>query len=211
MRVSYRRTVKQRTHIAIRLLLLLLFVAAAHTTYASNPRWALQVEGEYYGKEAVVFSLLMTQTRFVKSYSNGITITGVKTANGPVYYFIKSDGKLIVKVSQDNLYRIGEMTNWEMMTKLTRFGDGAGLVSENKSDTENACRWYRAEKEEVRLCMHERFKLPVYVESKGKIVAHIKKMNYTKAPVDPKKIIDRYVKEGYRFVDADEDISPDTD
>jgi len=178
---------------------------------AAGPQDALQAEGEYYGRETIAFSLVVTQDRFIKSYSNGVTITGTKTAQGPIYYFVKSDGRLIVKVSQNNLYRIGEMTNWETMTRLTRFIDGAGLVRENRTDAENSCRWYSVEKEKVRLCISERFRLPVYVESKGKTIAHVKKMSYTKASVDPRTVVDHYLKDGYRFVDADEDISPDTD
>jgi hypothetical protein len=190
---------------------ILIIMVGTHVACAASPQVAVHAEGEYYGRETVAFSLLMTQDRFIKSYSNGITIVGTKTAQGPIYHFIKNDRKIIIKVSQDNLYRIGEMTNWETMTRLTRFIDGAGLMRESRTDAENSCRWYNAEKQKVRLCMNERFGLPVYVESKGKTIAHVKSMTYTKASVDPKAVVSRYLKDGYRFVDADEDISPDTD
>jgi len=205
------KTVTLRKYRITLLSLFLILLTGAHVARAAGPHDALQAEGEYYGKETITFSLVMTQDRFIKSYSNGVTVTGIKTAQGPIYYFVKSKGRIIVKVSQDNLYRIGEMNNWETMTRLTRFVDGAGLVKENRTDRENSCRWYSVEKERVRLCMNEQFRLPVYIENKGKTIAHVKRISYTKTPVDPKTVVDRYLKEGYRFVDADEDISPDTD
>src|SRR5271157_1199639 len=183
------KTAKLSSHGTTFLSLFLIALSVAHTACAPGPQDALHAEGEYYGKETVAFSLLMTPDRFIKSYSNGVTVTGTKTAQGPIYYFVKSDGRLIVKVSQNNLYRIGEMTNWETMTRLTRFIDGAGLVRENRTDAENSCRWYSVEKEKVRLCISERFRLPVYVESKGKTIAHVKKMSYTKASVDPRTVV----------------------
>ena len=189
----------------------LIITIGAHTACAASRQTAVHVEGEYYGKPTIAFSLLMTKDRFVKSYSNGVTIAGTKTARGAIYYFVKYDGKLVIKVNQDNLYRIGEVSNWETMTRLTRFLYDAGLVKENGIDAEHSCQWYNAEKEKVRLCINEEFRLPVYIESKGKLVAHVKKMNYTKAAVDPEKVVKDYLKNGYRLVDADEDISPDMD
>jgi len=204
------KTMKLRDYGAA-LLWFFLISIVAHTACAASPQSAVHVEGEYYGKETVAFSLFMTKDRFVKSYSNGATIVGMKTGRGPIYYFVKNDRKLIMKVSQDNLYRIGEVSNWETMTRLTRFLGDIGLVKEKRIDAEHACQWYNAEKEKVRLCINEEFRLPVYIESKGKLVAHVKKMNYTKAAVDPEKVVKDYLKNGYRLVDADEDISPDMD
>ena len=189
----------------------LIIIVGAHTACAGSRQAAIQAEGEYYGKETVAFSLLMTKDRFIKRYSNGVTIVGMKTARATLYYFVKDSGKLIIKVSQDNLYRIGEVSNWETMTRLTRFLDDASLVKENRIDAEHSCQWYSAEKEKVRLCINEEFRLPVRIESNGKTVAYVRKIKYTKAPVDPRKVVKDYLKNGYRFVDADEDISPDMD
>jgi len=211
MRTRHIRIANHCACVAAFLAILLVAVASPHIACAASVPSTVQVEGEYYGKETIVFSLRMTQDRFVKSYSNGVTIAGMKTARGPVYYFVKKDGKLIVKVSQDNLYRIGEVTNWETMTRLTTFVDDAHLVKENRTDTEHSCRWYNAEKEKVRLCMNEQFGLPVYLESKGKIIMRANRMNYTNASVDPETLVNTYRRTGYRFIDADEDISPDMD
>ena len=89
----------------------LIIIVGAHTACAASRQTAVHVEGEYYGKPTIAFSLLMTKDRFVKSYSNGVTIAGTKTARGAIYYFVKYDGKLVIKVNQDNLYRIGEVSN----------------------------------------------------------------------------------------------------
>ncbi|HME45680.1 MAG TPA: hypothetical protein VKF36_21490 [Syntrophorhabdales bacterium] len=206
------KTAKLSSHGTTFLSLFLIALSVAHTACAPGPQDALHAEGEYYGKETVAFSLLMTPDRFIKSYSNGVTVTGTKTAQGPIYYFVKSDGRLVVKVSQDNLYRIGEMTNWETMTRLIRFIDGAGLVRENRTDTENSCRWwYSVEKEKVRLCMNEPVQASVLRGEQRKNNRPRQKMSYTKASVNPRTVVDHYLKDGYQFVDADEDISPDTD
>jgi hypothetical protein len=210
------KTGKAHNYAAIALLFFLILAVGvvavrASRAYAAGPEGALQIEGEYYGKETVAFSLLRAKDRFVKSYSNGVTIVGKKTSRGPIYYFVKNEGKLIIKVSQDNLYRIGEASNWETMTGLTRFPGDARLVKENKVDAAHACQWYKSDKGKVRLCMNEEFRLPVYIEEKGRMVAYVKKMSSTKMSVDPEKVISGFLKNDYRFVNADEDISPDTD
>ena len=197
--------------VAILLLLASLLAGAPEAHAAGDQPPALRVEGEHYGREPLAFQLLVTQNRFVKSYSNGVTITGVRTSQGPVYHFVREEGRLIIKMSQGNLHRIGEMSTWETMTKLTRFADRAGLVREDREDAARSCRWYRAREEDVRLCINERFNLPVYVENHGKLILRIGKMTPTNEPVDPTALVSRCLRKGYRFVDADEDISPGTD
>ena len=67
---------------------------------------------------------------------------------------------------QENLHRIGEVTAWETMTRLTRFADGAGLVRERKKDAAQSCTGTGPERR--RAPLHQRrFNLPVYIESRA--------------------------------------------
>lgn len=170
------------------------------------------IEGTYYGRQEIRFSLSVGQDDFVKTYSNGIVILGKKEKGEAVYHFIDKNKKLITKVSQENLYRIGEFINWNSMVGLMNIKPGTQLVKEKVFDDKNACTLYQTEGEgKVRVCMNDSYHVPVFIEQNGVVVERTTRMEAHRAFLDGADLLDKYLREKYRYVDADDDISPDTD
>ncbi|MBF0505714.1 MAG: hypothetical protein HQL09_02660 [Nitrospirae bacterium] len=172
----------------------------------------IYAEGTYYGAETVTFSLAVAGDNFIKTYSNGTVVAGEKKNGEAVYYFINKNNRLITKVSQENLYRIGEFTNWNNMIGLINLKPGAILVKENKMDRQDACTFYSVENEgKTRACMDDNCHLPVYIEQNGRVIERTSHISPYRSPLDPAALIAEYLRGNYRFIDADDDISPDSD
>jgi len=170
------------------------------------------IEGIYYGQQEIRFSLSVAQDNFVKTYSNGIVILGKKQKGEVAYYFIDKNKKLITKVSQGNLYRIGEFINWNSMVGLINMKPGTQLSKEKVFDDKNTCMPYHTEGEEkVRVCMNDSYNVPVFIEQNGVVVERTTRMEPYRAFLDGADLLDKYLKEKYRYVDADDDIAPNTD
>jgi len=170
------------------------------------------IEGTYYGQQEIKFSLSVAQDNFVKKYSNGIVILGKKAKGEVVYHFIDKSKQLITKVSQGNLYRIGEFINWNSMVGLINMKPGTQLAKEKVFDDKNACTLYQMEGEEkVRVCMNDSYHVPVFIEQNGVVLERTTRMEPYRAFLDGADLLDKYLKEKYRYVDADDDIAPDAD
>ena len=65
-----------------------------------------------------MFSVDVSQDRFIKTYNDGLTIIGVKVMDSVTYYIINSNKKAVLKVSQTNLYKTGQFFNWDSITGL---------------------------------------------------------------------------------------------
>lgn len=170
------------------------------------------VEGTYYGSEKISFSLSVTRDNFIKTYSNGITIIGKKDNGEAIYYFINKNKKLITKVSQGNLYRVGEFTSWDSMVGLLNLKPGTKLVKDNQVDEKESCTLYHAEPESmVRICMNDALHVPVYIEQNGTVVERTTRIESFNSSLETTGLLAKYLKEKYRYVDADDDLSPDAD
>ena len=170
------------------------------------------VEGTYYGSPKVTFSLSVAGDSFVKTYSNGVVIIGKKENGGAFYYFIDKSKRLITKVSQGNLYRIGEFTNWNNMVGLINLKPGAKLIKENETDKERACTLYSVENEEkTRVCMDDNLHMPAYIEQDGRVIERTTYIGPGRSNSDADDLPGKYLRENYRYVNADDDLSPDAD
>ncbi len=170
------------------------------------------VEGTYYGSRTVTFSLSVAGDSFVKTYSNGVVITGKKENGEAIYYFIDKSKRLITKVSQENLYRIGEFTNWNNMAGLINLKPGSKLIKENETDEKHACALFSVENEEkTRVCMDDKFHMPAYIEQNGRLVELTTFIGQGRSKSDTDDLPGKYLRENYRYVNADDDLSPDAD
>jgi hypothetical protein len=185
---------------------------AAEQSVAASVPHDVYVEGTYYGSRTVTFSLSVAGNSFVKTYSNGIIIIGRKEKGEAFYYFIDKNKRLITKVSQENLYRIGEFTNWNNMVGLINLKPGSKLVKENETDEKYACTLYNVENEDkTRVCMDDNLHIPVYIEQNGHAVERTTYMGPGRPYLDPDSLPGKYLSENYRYVNADDYISPDAD
>jgi len=169
------------------------------------------MEGTYFGEKTVTFTIAQTKNEFVKTYDNGIQIVGEKKKGDCVYYIIDTNKRLITKVSQSNLYRIGMFLDWNAMTGLINLMPGTKLMKERESDSGSACEWYRVENKKTRICMNTEFNLPVAIEENGITVERTFRLEGSDSITSAESVVAKYLRQSYRFVDADEDISPDVD
>jgi|GEM_PF-6663413 len=185
---------------------------AAEQSAATSVHYDVYVEGTYYGSPTVTFSLSAARDSFVKTYSNGVVIIGEKKNGETFYYFIDKNKRLITKVSQENLYRLGEFTNWNNMVGLINLKPGSKLVKENETDKKYACILYRVENEEkTRVCMDDNFHMPAYIEQNGRVVERTTYMGAGRSYSYPDDLPGKYLRENYRYVNADDDLLPDAD
>ena len=185
-------------------------LAAEQSATGGLPR-DVYVEGTYYGSRTVTFSLSVAGDRFVKTYGNGLVIIGKKENGEAFYYFINKNKRLITKVSQENLYRIGEFTNWNNMVGLINLKPGSKLIKENGTDKQYACTLYHVENEDKsRVCMDDNLNMPVYIEQNGRVIERTTYMGPGRPYLYPDDLPGKYLK-NYRYVNADDDISPDAD
>ena len=172
----------------------------------------IYMEGTYYGKQGITFSLSVTRDNFVKIYSNGIVILGEKDKGEAVYYFINKNKKLITKVSQGNLYRIGEFGNWNSIVGLINLKPGTQLVKEKLFDDKKACMPYEVRGEEkIRVCMNDTYYVPIYIEQDGSVIERTTRLEPFGSSLDTADLLANYLREKYRYIDADDDIAPDAD
>ncbi|MGD0282792.1 MAG: hypothetical protein ABSB95_10560, partial [Dissulfurispiraceae bacterium] len=120
--------------------------------------------------------------------------------------------KLITKVSQENLYRIGEFTNWNNMVGLINLKPGSKLIKENETDEKHTCTLFSVENEEkTRVCMDDKLHMPAYIEQNGRTIERTTYMGPGRSNSDTDDLPGKYLRENYRYVNADDDLSPDAD
>lgn len=172
----------------------------------------MYIEGTYYGRQNITFSLSAAKDNFVKTYSNGVVIIGEKEKGDVIYHFIDTNKRLITKISQGNLYRMGEFANWDNMVGLISLTPGAKPAQGESFDEQNECTFYNAGHEgKVRVCMNDLLHVPVYIEQNGVVVERTTRMEAHKSCPAAADLLRRYLEEKYRYVDADDDISTDAD
>jgi len=187
-------------------------VLAAEQSVAVSVPHDVYVEGTYYGSRTVTFSLSVAGDSFVKTYSNGVVIIGEKKNGETFYYFIDKNKRLITKVSQENLYRIGEFTNWNNMVGLINLKPGSKLIKENETDKKHACTLYSVENEEkTRICLDDNLHIPAYIEQNGHVVERTTYMGPGRSYSYPDDLPGKYLRENYLYLNADDDLSPDAD
>ncbi len=174
----------------------------------------LSLSGTYYAVETgkkKMFSVDVSQDRFIKTYNDGLTIVGVKVMDSVTYYIINNNKKVVLKVSQTNLYKTGQFFNWDSITELSqsarrysckRCGCGKG-----------ACTMYNVADADVKLCVDGSHHIPLVMEHNGTMVARVssvKSLSFDlKAKADA--IILACKQQDYTFIDVDSDMDPGGD
>src|SRR5208282_2846516 len=109
-------------------------------------------------------------------------------------YFIDKSKKLITKVSQENLYRIGEFTNWNNMVGLINLKAGSKLTKDNELDKRHGCSLYSVENDEkTRVCMDDNFHMPAYIEQNRHVVERTTYMGPGRSFSDPGDLAGKYL------------------
>ena len=86
------------------------------------------------------------------------------------------------------------------------------LIKENETDKKHACTLYRVEHEEkTRVCMDDNLHMPAYIEQNGLVVERTTYMGPGRSYLDPDDLPGKYLRENYRYMNADDDLSPDVD
>lgn len=188
-------------------------VSAAQTVISDiiRPPVNLSLNGVYYPDPRKNFSVDVSGDRFIKDYSDGTTIIGIRGQGETVYYIIDRKKQMVLKVSQTNLYRIGQFFNWETITSLTDLPADAAVIAGGKG--KDGCTLYAVAGSDVELCVDGNHHVPVVMTKKGEDVARItsvKPLGYDlKARVDTTLLECR--QRSYIFFDADSEIGPDAD
>jgi hypothetical protein len=198
-----------------------LAVLCASSGYASSaplslgdivkPPVNISISGYYYSNRQKSFSLHVSQDTFVKIYSDGVSILGIKRKDAPVYYLIDANKKTVLKVSQVNIYRIGQFFNWNTMTTLLDLPANTDVFPQNKMKDD--CMMYNVAKSDVELCVDGNHHIPINIVKDGITVARV--VSVKPLGGDLKARVEAMILEcrqqHYNFLDVDSDIGPASD
>jgi len=198
-----------------------LAILCASSAYASpallsigdivKPPVNISISGYYYSNRQKSFSLDVSQDSFVKVYGDGVSIVGIKGKDAPVYYLINANKKTVLKVSQVNIYRIGQFFSWNTMTTLLDLPATTDVIplSKRKDD----CMMYSVARSDVELCVDGKQQIPIHIVKNGITVARVMSVKplsgNLKARVDAMILECR--QQHYNFLDVDSDIGPASD
>ena len=176
-----------------------------------KPPAGITVGGEYYSEPKKSFTLEVSADRFIKTYDDGVTILGMKDAQAPTYYFLNEHKKTLLKISQGNLYKIGQFFNWNTMTELVDLPAGAELTRHAGKNDDCAC--YGVAGSDTELCIDESRQMMCTLSEKGKLLARVTSF---KPPAHDLKerieaVIDSCRRRHYQLIDVDSDLAPDAD
>ena len=174
----------------------------------------LSISGTYYSVEPgkqKMFSVDVSQDRFIKTYNDGLTIVGVKVMDSVTYYIINNNKKVVLKVSQSNLYKTGQFFSWDSITGLVNLPGDMSVTA--GSEAKDGCTMYNVDKAGVKLCVDVSHHIPLVMEQNGTMVARVssvKSLSFDlKAKTD--SIILACKQQDYTFIDVDSDMDPDAD
>lgn len=171
----------------------------------------VSIKGIYYSSPEKGFSIDVSTDRFMKVYSDGVTIIGVKSKDTPVYYIVDENKKTVVKVSQSNLYRIGRFFDWNNMTTLVDLPGNTPVVARSKTGSD--CTTYNVDKADIALCVDVNYHIPLRISQKGATVARVTSVRPLEKDLraEADSMILSCRQKHYNFLDADSNLSPDSD
>ena len=171
----------------------------------------MSITGTYYSDREKGFSVDVSTDRFIKTYSDGLTIIGVKGEDTPVYYILDKNKKTVLKVSQTNLYKIGLFFNWNSMTTLVDLPGNTAVTAQDK--TQVGCTEYLVAGADAALCVDGDYHIPLRMSQRGVTVARVESVKPLqtdlKATADSMTLTCR--QDHYTFFDVDSDMAPDAD
>ena len=176
-----------------------------------KPPINLSISGTYYSDREKEFSVDVSPDRFIKAYSDGVTIIGVKGEDAPAYYIIDKNKKTVLKVSQTNLYKIGLFFNWNGMTTLVDLPANAAVSAQDK--TQDGCTLYLVAGADAVLCVDGNYHIPLRMLQNGATVARVASVKplHTDLKTTADSLTLRCRQEHYTFFDVDSDMAPDAD
>ena len=174
----------------------------------------LSISGTYYSVELgkqKMFSVDVSQDRFIKTYNDGLTIIGVKVMDSVTYYIINSNKNAVLKVSQTNLYKTGQFFNWDSITSLVNLPDDTSVTA--GSTAEDGCTIYNVADAGVKLCVDPSHHIPLVMEQNGTMVARVSSVKSLSFDLNAKadSIILACKQQDYTFIDVDSDMDTDAD
>jgi hypothetical protein len=171
----------------------------------------ISISGDYYSGQQKSFALDVSADRFIKVYSDGATIIGLKGKEAPSYYVIDHKNKTVLKISQGNLYRTGQFFNWSTMTTLIDL-PGATEVSPLAGKADD-CTGYSIANSDTELCIDGNRRILRKLWQKGKVVAQVTAIKQLSKDLKEQSeaLILNCRRQHYRFIDVDSDLAPDAD
>ncbi len=176
-----------------------------------KPPINLSISGTYYSNLEKGFSVDVSPDRFIKTYSDGVTIIGVKGEDTPVYYIIDKNKKTALKVSQTNLYKIGLFFNWNSMTTLVDLPGNTAVTAQN--ETQDGCTIYLVEGADAALWVDGNYHIPLRMSQRGSTVARVASVKplHTDLKTAADSLTLTCRRDHYTFFDVDSDMAPDAD
>ena len=174
----------------------------------------LSISGTYYSVEPSnpkIFSVDVSQDRFIKTYNDGLTIVGVKVMDSVTYYIINNNKKAVLKVSQPNLYKTGQFFNWDSITSLVNLPGDTSVAAGSKA--KGGCTIYDVADTGVKLCVDVSHHIPLVMEQNGAMVARVSSVKSLSFDINAKadSIILACKQQDYTFIDVDSDMEPNAD
>ncbi|MFZ0928726.1 MAG: hypothetical protein WAN11_08995 [Syntrophobacteraceae bacterium] len=176
-----------------------------------KPPVNLSISGTYHSDREKGFSVDVSPDRFIKTYSDGVTIIGIKGEDTPVYYIIDRNKKTVLKVSQTNLYKIGLFFNWNSMTTLVDLPGNTVVTAQN--ETQDGCTVYLVAGVDAALCVDGNYHIPLRLSQRGADVARVGSVKplHTDLKTTADSLTLTCRQDHYTFFDVDSDMAPDAD
>src|SRR5208283_2120288 len=176
-----------------------------------KPPINLSISGTYYSDREKEFSVDVSPDRFIKAYSDGVTIIGVKGEDAPVYYIIDKNKKTVLKISQTNLYKIGLFFNWNSMTTLVDLPGNTAVTAQN--ETQDGCTMHLVAGADAALCVDDNYHIPLRMSQRGAAVARVASVKplHTDLKTSADSLTLTCRQDHYTFFDVDSDMAPDAD
>ena len=153
--------------------------------------------------------------RLVRRTDDAIEIHADRVAGSPAYRMIVLDlqRKIETRVARDDMYRIGNFTEWFDLAHGLRYPKGsyrltATAAPEHGPTTIGACRWYLLEQgaSMTRVCWSPREHLPLLLmDDRGSVLWQVSEISHAAQPESVFLVRD----EGFVRNDASQDISGD--
>ena len=176
-----------------------------------KPPVNLSISGTYHSDLEKGFSVDVSPDRFIKTYSDGVTIIGIKGEDTPVYYIMHRNKKTVLKVSQTNLYKIGLFFNWNSMTTLVDLPGNTAVTAQN--ETQDGCTVYLVPGVDAALCVDGNYHIPLRMSLRGADVARVGSVKplHTDLKTTADSLTLTCRQDHYTFFDVDSDMAPDAD
>ena len=171
----------------------------------------ISLSGYVYSDSKKTFSLDVSRDRFIKSYSDGVTIIGFKEGESAVYYLVDWNKKTVSKISQGNLYRTGQFFSWSSMTTLLDLPGNTAVVPHPEKAGD--CASYQVAHSDIELCVDESRHLLRKLTKRKETIAQVTSVKQLSKDLKNRSdaILRTCQEQHYNFLDIDAELSPEAD